>query len=236
MINKNEINYKLIKSKAYKKITISIKKTQKIVVSAPKNVSNFEIEKFVKANRIWILNNIKKMELNEKSKKHSFENYDKFKILGETFELKIEKADFTTIFLDKINKIIFIKSKNVSPNNIKKIIISYYKKETKALINYIINNNPVYNKITLNVSSIKVHKANTRWGSCSSKNNLNFSYRLFMLPIDCIEYVIAHELAHIKVKNHSELFYLEVQNIFPNFKNVVNKMKEFEFNNNLTLD
>ena len=61
------------------------------------------------------------------------------------------------------------------------------------------------NHFTFNKLSIKNQK--TRWGSCSQKNNINLNARLLHLPTELIDYVILHELVHIKVKNHSKEFW-----------------------------
>ena len=67
-------------------------------------------------------------------------------------------------------------------------------------------------------TGVKITSAMTRWGSCSFKNSLCFSYRLMLYPLEAIDYVVVHELAHIKVKNHSKLFYQEVEKYMPDYK------------------
>ncbi len=64
-------------------------------------------------------------------------------------------------------------------------------------------------------NSVKITSAKTRWGSCTSKQHLNFSYRLIMTPRDCIDYVIIHELCHLRQMNHSTKFWKEVAAIMP---------------------
>ncbi len=66
---------------------------------------------------------------------------------------------------------------------------------------------------------IKITSAKTRWGSCSSKNSLCFSYRLMLYPPEAVDYVVVHELAHIRIKNHSKLFYQEIEKYMPDYKN-----------------
>ena len=67
-------------------------------------------------------------------------------------------------------------------------------------------------------SAVKISSAATRFGSCSSKNSINFSYRLMLYPQEAIDYVIVHELAHIKHKNHSKDFYALVGRYMPDYK------------------
>lgn len=73
---------------------------------------------------------------------------------------------------------------------------------------------------------IKITSATTRWGSCSSKNNLCFPYRIMLLPPELMEYVVVHELAHIRVKDHSSKFYDEVAKYMPDYKQRIAKLKK----------
>lgn len=67
-------------------------------------------------------------------------------------------------------------------------------------------------------TGIKITGAEKRFGSCSEKNSLCFSYRLMMYPVEAIEYVVVHELAHIKHKNHSRDFYAFIESVMPDYK------------------
>ncbi len=67
-------------------------------------------------------------------------------------------------------------------------------------------------------TKITITSAKTRFGSCSSKNSVSFSYRLMSYPDAAIDYVVVHELAHIKHHNHSKEFYKEIEKILPDYK------------------
>ena len=67
-------------------------------------------------------------------------------------------------------------------------------------------------------NSVKITSAKTRHGSCSGKNNLCFSYRLMRYPKAAVDYVIVHELAHIKHKNHQKEFYKLIEKYMPDYK------------------
>ena len=65
---------------------------------------------------------------------------------------------------------------------------------------------------------ITITSAKTRFGSCSSKGNISYSYRLMLYPESAIDYVVVHELAHRKYMNHQKVFYREIEKIMPDYK------------------
>ena len=75
-------------------------------------------------------------------------------------------------------------------------------------------------------TGIKITSAKTRFGSCSSKNSLCFSLYLMAYPDRAIDYVVVHELAHIRQKNHSPAFYAEVAKVMPDYKERVKLLKQ----------
>lgn len=83
--------------------------------------------------------------------------------------------------------------------------------------------------VGVNPGRIFVKKQKTRWGSCSTKGNLNFNYRLLHIEEELADYVIVHELCHLKHFNHSRDFWLEVAKVVPNYANIRKKLKETRF-------
>lgn len=75
---------------------------------------------------------------------------------------------------------------------------------------------------------IKINSAKTRWGSCNRKGNINFTYRLLFVPEDVIDYVVVHELAHLKEMNHSAEFWSVVGQTMPDYKARRKKLRECE--------
>lgn len=64
---------------------------------------------------------------------------------------------------------------------------------------------------------ISIREQKTRWGSCSSRGNLNFNWRLILAPEEVLDYVVVHELAHRREMNHSKAFYAVVESVLPHY-------------------
>tara|TARA_B100001250_G_scaffold36730_1_gene29395 strand:+ start:2276 stop:2824 length:549 start_codon:yes stop_codon:yes gene_type:complete len=82
--------------------------------------------------------------------------------------------------------------------------------------------NFVYNRVS-------IRKQKTRWGSCSSKNNINLNANLLHLPSELMDYVLLHELVHTRVKDHSKDFWNELNTIVPNARQVDRRLKDYQY-------
>ena len=80
--------------------------------------------------------------------------------------------------------------------------------------------------IGVTYGKITIRNQKTRWGSCSSKGNLNFNCLLMMAPPEVLDYVVVHELCHRKQMNHSKAFWSEVEKVLPDYKEARKWLKE----------
>lgn len=81
-------------------------------------------------------------------------------------------------------------------------------------------------KMGVSYARIAIKNLKSRWGSCSAKRNLNFSYKLLFLKDELVDYVVVHELAHLIELNHSDRFWRIVEKYIPNYKEVVKRLKK----------
>ena len=82
--------------------------------------------------------------------------------------------------------------------------------------------------MNVSVGRITIRNQKTRWGSCSSKGNVNFNYQLYYMPQELMDYVIVHELSHRRHMNHSAEFWAEVEKYCPEYRTYRKQLKGYE--------
>jgi predicted metal-dependent hydrolase len=99
-----------------------------------------------------------------------------------------------------------------------------HKKAAEHLTNHIYE---VSSKLKLSFNKVRIKRQKTRWGSCSIKRNINLNRNLMLMSPNIVDYVLHHELVHLKVLNHSSTFWNELERSFPNYKNIKKQLKFF---------
>ena len=205
-----------------KTAAIYVLKDGSIEVRCPKNINEREIEKFVNANRQLL--ETKTAGMREQAlKKNAFavSPGDSLLFLGERYPL--ETVDFPKMGFDGSR---FYAPGGMPANDLKSGLIKIYKSLAEQ---WLTSKTQEYAKIMrLNPVDVKVNSAKTRWGSCSGKNSINYSWRLIMAGERCVDYVVIHELAHIAEHNHGSRFWSIVEQYMPDCKEQKKKLKELQ--------
>ncbi len=181
-------------------------KKDSIKVTKPNWYSNRNIEKYIKDNIEKIKEEyINAQEKYDKQNKASNE-FNEILFLGEKYKIcKVYNKNKNSICLKDNYIYIELIYDNISNDELKNILKIYLKEKSKDII----EDRLIY---LSNVTNIKYNKYRIKdcksiWGSCSSKQNLNFNYKIIMFPIEVLDQIIIHELCHIKYLNHSEKFW-----------------------------
>jgi hypothetical protein len=213
--------YTLIRSKR-KSIAIHITKDAAVEVRAPLKASSADIDRFVASKQDWIGKHLAARKQCVQNKAAFTLNYgDSIPMQGKEYPIK-EKAGNRAGFDGECFYIL----PGLSPEEIKHAVIQVYRMIAKNLLT---NKVTRYAKLVgVTPIAVKINGAKTRWGSCSGKNSINFSWRLFMASDDSIDYVVVHELAHIKEHNHSDRFWAVVESVLPDYRERKAKLKELQ--------
>ena len=109
-------------------------------------------------------------------------------------------------------------------NSIKEVIENIYREKARDLIKERVEE--YTNQLDKDYNKVYIRNQKTKWGSCSSKSNLSFNWRLLMAPEYVLDYVIAHECTHLEERNHSKNFWKKLEDLVPEYKKAINWLKE----------
>jgi predicted metal-dependent hydrolase len=220
--NDKKIEYSIVRRKR-KTVGITISPEKKIQVAAPKWVTNNQIQDIIKEKSSWIFNKLLFLEqTGSEYVQRQFITGESYLYIGETFVLEILENNAIksgTVIFNEGKLFIYVHS-GMSADNmallVKKSLTAWYR--AQALI-YINERILIYSKVmNLKPSKTTIKEQKKRWGSCTSDNKLNMNWKLIMAPTPIIDYVVVHELAHIKIKDHSQTFWRYVETIIPEYK------------------
>lgn len=143
--------------------------------------------------------------------------------LGEkyTLEVRVSAARANTAGMVEDKLLVFVK--NEEEQEVYKVLSNWYSKQARKWITGRVR---FYSeKMGESVCRIAIKNQKSRWGSCSNKRNLNFNWNLMRFEPEVIDYVVVHELCHLKQMNHSKDFWEEVAKILPDYEERKAKLK-----------
>lgn len=206
-----------------KNIYLSFSENGELIIKSPK-VSNKEIERILIKKSNWIEEARKKVKL-KKGKYKTIEDGTNIYLLGNNYSCNLIKFEKRHSKLNIINNQIEIYYSTYNNEKFISLVDNMYKEKAKEIIPDIVKR---YSQImNLKPLDIKFRKTKRQWGSCSSNNVLSFNTMVMKLPIDVIEYIVIHELAHIKHKNHQKSFWNLVEQFMSDYKDKITTLKEY---------
>ncbi len=212
MLSYKDIDYELKKS-ARRTTSIYIERNGSITVLAPESYDMDRIEEILEARRSWIYKNLAEWEdLNRTRVEREFVNGEGFPYLGSTYRLQL--VDNATDDLILKNGTFQLRRSALSCARDK--FIEFYKTKARHRLPKPVEQ--YARMMGLEPSGIRVQELKNRWASCSANGTLNFHWRCMMAPISALDYIIVHELAHLKHPNHTLEFWYAVEKVLPDYQ------------------
>jgi len=203
-----------------KTVSIFIERNGSVKVLAPITASDEKVEAAVKSKEYQIFSKIAKWkELNQGKVNREFVNGQSFLYLGRNYRLKLtEKQDVPL----KIGGGFFHFDKKYL-SKADKVFKDFYRDKAEKKIQERLK--LVAPKFTHMPTSIKVLELQNRWASWTPKNGLNFHWKCIMAPVSVLDYIIVHEMVHLKFPNHSTEFWNELDKKMPDYREYENWLK-----------
>jgi predicted metal-dependent hydrolase len=181
-----------------------------IILRCSKKESESALQKFLLTNKDWIEKSLKKTQkLQAQNPQLLFSEGESFRILGQKYRFRIEKGAHKGFVYTKGDEIILRTSKNLSHREIREKILEFYFQTAQRIIPNRVQK--LSQETGLFPKKISLRKQRTLWGSCTRAGHIQLNWKLISAPLAVLDYVIIHELAHLKHPNHSPRFWSEVE-------------------------
>ena len=211
-----------ITKKKIKNFIIRIYPDLRIAISVPLHASSKDIENFIQSKKEWIETTLNKIKMAKENKNNLRENT--IKILGKDVEKKIIESDLERIRLTDTS--IYIYSNDIDNAKIEKKLLEWKVEKLKVILEEYLEK---YTKLlNTNINYYQIKKISSAWGIYHKKENyITFNFDLIEKDIECIEYVVLHELCHIFYMNHQKNFWTLVEKYMPDYKLRRKNLKNF---------
>lgn len=217
----HQLTYHVTYQKKRKSVQLKIYSSTHLEITAPANFPQASIEKILQEKCSWIvkkISHLKSVATNPINK--IITHGAQILYLGESHTLVFSTEENSKPRIYAQDHQIFIHTPLLSVTQtvslIELLLKQWYWQNAQRQLS---NQTDLWStKIAVQPKRITIKEQKTRWGSCSSKGNLNYNWRIIMAPPEVLDYLVIHELCHLRIPNHSPLFWQEVARFSPKFK------------------
>ena len=217
-IGNTQIPYSIRYSKRAKKL--SIKVTPALVEAvAPNGFPEGKLIEFVHRKRKWVYHKVEQFASIDSEQRFSwperFVSGAKIPFRGRNMRLRVVDADVPRVRVTYRNAFLVEKPDHASEDDVKSAIEKWLKNRlVDDVLDFVSDYSP---RIGIRPGRVQISKLKTRWGSCGKNGDIRINLLLVIAPKPVLEYVVVHELCHLKQRNHSEDFWLLVGELLPDY-------------------
>lgn len=205
-----------------KTIALIVTREGKLVVRAPLRATRAQIEQILTAKADWIEARISEVREALARTAHIYRPGESFLYLGQEYPLALVERERPALSQAYGH---FELAWKALPRA-REAFVSWYRARAREVLTERVG---IYAaRMGLQPNAIKITGARTRWGSCNTRGTLCFTWRLALAPLEVIDYVVVHELAHLRMRNHSREFWRLVGEYLPEFRQRISWLKKKE--------
>lgn len=203
--------------KEIKNLHLSVHPPHGHVTIASPNFYDLEKVKVYAATKLgWIKKEQRKFLEQKREEPRMYLNQESHYFLGTRFLLKVIDASKNKVQVEGKYLVIYSKNSN-DKASLEKQLYSFYRKELRKRLMVMIEQ--YSNQMNIEIPSFKIRYMKTKWGSCATNNQrVWFNIELAKKPLECIEYIVVHELTHLLERNHNKRFILLLDQFMPSWR------------------
>lgn len=211
-----------------KSIGIEVSPYRGIVVHAPRMLHDLRIKELLEGNVGWIKRRLELLQATH-LKLRSFSHGDRFLFLGDWLPLEIIPDERKAARVARHDGHLVVTlprqiERREQAAAVKAGLTRWYSKQAATILNErVASCAPL---VGVDLPPVRINSAKKRWGSCGAQGRLNFPWRLVMAPLALVDYVVVHELCHLKRRDHSAAFWKLVAAVLPDYRERRQRLRE----------
>lgn len=194
-----------------------------VLITAPKYITDKQIKEFIRERADWIIENVERIQNSPTNIVINYEDGDVIPVWGELYTLEVFEDTRYSMTLNNDGTATLVVRKGCTQEQKEAFVLEWYRDELKERVEILL---PQWEEYTgLHCSSWQSKNMKSRWGTCNTKTKkIWLNVKLAEHPVECLEYVILHELAHTVVPNHGPEFKAILTRFMPEWKQVKKKL------------
>jgi predicted metal-dependent hydrolase len=212
VLGADSVEYTLVRRRGRRGVGLKVDETG-LTVSAPSTMPHAKIENLVRESERWVLRKIAEWR-SRQVPSVIWHDGSPFPYLGRTLVLRL--AEGRRGFAQLVGEELRVTVRGFDEAEVKRVVTGWYRRA--ALAHLAERVRMLAASAGIAPPKVMISAAMARWGSCNTRREVRLAWRLVKAPVELVDYVICHELAHLRHMNHSSAFWAEVQHQCPDYR------------------
>lgn len=208
-----------------KYLAVAVHPDLRVEVLVPERTGGAAIDRLLSEKEDWIAGTLARLEASPaRTFSRTYAEGETFLLLGERYRLAVSRGGFPPRVMAADGRLSVMVGDPADRSEVRSAVTGWYRNQAEAVLLPLVAR---YAAVTGGeVQEVRFKLLRRRWGSCSSKKNLNFNIRLVMAPLSQIEYIVVHELCHLGCMDHSPRFWKRVGEVLPGYRQERQHLRE----------
>jgi hypothetical protein len=212
LLGGGEMDYVLVRRRGRRGVGLKVDE-EGLTVSAPSTMPLARIEALARESERWILKKVAEWSARKVAPVEFCEG-ERLQFLGGGLELRL--ATGSRVRVERRDGELFVVTRGAQPDEVRRAVVRWYKRVALEYLGERVL--ALSHAARLASPTLVISPAMGRWGSCNTRREVRLAWRLMKAPADLVDYVICHELAHLRHMNHSNAFWAEVERQCPDYR------------------
>lgn len=217
MVVTPDFSYQIVRSRR-RSISIEVRAAQ-VVVRAPMAVAERELHGFVREKSAWVVQKIVAQQLHQASiPKRNYVDASELPFMGQVLRLSIEAGASAQVARVGANLQVYLsrRSRLAEEEQARRLVSVWYQEQALAILT--VRTQALCARMGLQCTAVTIKATRSKWGHCTSRGAIQYNWQIILAPLAIVDYLVAHEVCHLRYHDHSPAFWQLVASVCPSYR------------------